>query len=324
MRVIAIAVVGTNHVIGDGHDQPFKFREDWERFKAVTMGHPIIMGRHTQDAIGRYLPGRATIVVSRNPEEVELSESEKAASFAVGSLDMAFEVAGALDEVCFVCGGGQVYRGAWDSLTELDLTEVPQAATGSVTLPEVDPDDWRCLSREPRADFDFARYFPITRTERLTLVPVGPADLDDWARLYSASDLPQAPLERHRVGLEANVQHWLDDGLGYWLVKDTLHDRPVGVGGVRRSKELPDGAWSLYYRFAPEAQQQGYAAELAQAGVDALRTVAPQATLRAAMRPDNDAAVAVARGVGLAECERVVDADGRERAVWSAPVADLA
>ena len=53
MRVIAIAVVADNGVIGDGRDQPFKFREDWDRFKATTMGHPLIMGRHTAEVMGR-------------------------------------------------------------------------------------------------------------------------------------------------------------------------------------------------------------------------------------------------------------------------------
>lgn len=323
MRVIAIAVVGTNNVIGDGHDQPFKFREDWERFKQVTMGHPYLVGRHTHEAIGRYLPGRTTIVVSRDPEQVELSDSEQAPSFAVGSVETALELAESLDDVCFVGGGGQVYRRAWENLTELDLTEVPQEGVGEVTFPEVDPEQWRCLWREPREQFDFARYFPITRTERLELVPVGPDDLDDWARLYDAGDLPPVSRERHRAGLEANVRHWLDDGLGYWLVKDRLHDRPIGVGGVRRSKELPDGAWSLYYRFLPEARGRGYAHELGRAGIEALRVVAPAAELRALLRPGNDSALAVATDLGLEQRESSRDADGRERQVFAARVAAL-
>lgn len=299
MRVIAIAVVGRNGVIGDGHDQPFKFREDFERFKATTMGHPIIMGRHTHEAIGGYLPGRTTIVVSRDPEQIELSDKESAPSFAVGSVEMALELAEALDDVCFVCGGGQVYRNMWDYLTELDITEVHDEAPGEITFPDVDPDEWRCLVREPRGEFDFTRRFPITHTERLTLVPVGPDDLDDWARLYTAPDLPEVPMERHMAGIQANVEHWLNDGLGYWLVRDSLHDAPIGVGGVRRSKELPDGAWSLYYRFAPEAQGQGYAEEMARAGTAALQLIDRDAELRAAVRPGNAASVAIATGLGL-------------------------
>ncbi|MFZ2259613.1 GNAT family N-acetyltransferase [Luteococcus japonicus] len=139
----------------------------------------------------------------------------------------------------------------------------------------------------------------MTHTERLTLVPVGPDDLDDWARLYTAPDLPEVPMERHMAGIQANVEHWLNDGLGYWLVRDSLHDAPIGVGGVRRSKELPDGAWSLYYRFAPEAQGQGYAEEMARAGIAALQLIDRDAELRAAVRPGNAASVAIATGLGL-------------------------
>lgn len=323
MRVIAIAIVGRNGVIGDGHDQPFKFREDWDRFKATTLGHPIIMGRHTHEAIGRYLPGRTTIVVSRDPEQVELSDREDAPSFAVGSVETALELAESLDDVCFICGGGQVYENTWDFLTELDITQVHDEAPGSIHFPEVDPDEWQLLLREPRGEFDFTRLFPISTTERLTLVPVGPEDLDDWVRLYSAPDLPEVPIERHRAGIEANVEHWLNDGLGYWLVKDSLHDRPIGVGGVRRNKELPEGVWGLYYRFEEASRSQGYALELAQAAVRSLKVVDPDAELRAALRPGNAAAIAVAGKLGLTLAAESDDERGPLQ-VWSAKVADLA
>ncbi|MGO4956068.1 dihydrofolate reductase [Luteococcus sp. Sow4_B9] len=322
MRVIAIAVVSENGVIGDGQDQPFKFREDWARFKQTTLGHPIILGRHTHEAIGGYLPGRTTIVVSRDPEQIELSDDPDAPSFAVGSVELALELAESLDDVCFVCGGGQVYENAWEYLTELDITQVHQRAEGTVLFPEIDPEEWLLLHREPRAQFDFTRLFPITRTDRLTLVPVGPDDLDDWARLYSASDLPEVPLERHRVGLEANVEHWLNDGLGYWLAKESLHDRPVGVGGVRRSKENPDDTWSLYYRFEEGSRNQGYAVEIAKAGVAALKVLDPDSELRAVLRPDNAAACAVAEKVGLLPTGETSDERGPLQ-IWSAVVATL-
>ena len=61
MPVIAIAIVAANGVIGDGERQPFEYAEDWARYKKVTLGHPMIMGRKTFEAIGRWLPGRTTI-----------------------------------------------------------------------------------------------------------------------------------------------------------------------------------------------------------------------------------------------------------------------
>lgn len=153
---IAIAVVGTNRVIGDGTSQPFSFAEDWARFKRVTMGHPLIFGRATQDAIGRFLPGRTTIVVTRHPESVAIPDGADAR--AVGSLDAALELGASLDEVVYVGGGGQIYAESWPKLTGLDLTEVHAAASGTVFLPKVDPDEWVETSREPHGEFDFVTY----------------------------------------------------------------------------------------------------------------------------------------------------------------------
>ncbi|MFZ0530327.1 MAG: dihydrofolate reductase [Propionicimonas sp.] len=158
MRIIAIAIVGANHVIGDGQRQPFEIAEDWERFKRVTLGHPLIMGRRTHDAIGRWLPGRTTIVVSSRPETVVLPDSVRAVGYAVSSVERALELAADLDDEVYVAGGGSVYEQAWPRLTELDLTEVHASAEGSVRFPEIDPADWVEVAREPRDGFDFVRY----------------------------------------------------------------------------------------------------------------------------------------------------------------------
>lgn len=156
MKFIGIAIVAANGVIGDGHKQPFEFAEDWRHFKAVTLGHPLIMGRKTQDAIGRFLPGRTTIIVTRRPESVLIPEGVDA--HAVGSLAAALELAASLDEVAYVAGGGEIYRQAWASLDELDLTEVHADADGSVRFPEIADAEWREVAREPRGEFDFVRY----------------------------------------------------------------------------------------------------------------------------------------------------------------------
>ena len=155
---IAIAIVAANGVIGDGEKQPFEFAEDWARYKAVTQGHPMIMGRGTHDAIGRWLPGRTTIVVTRTPQAVELPTDGRADGRAVASLDEALALARSLDDTVYVAGGGQVYAQAWDELDELDLTEVHAEAEGAVRLPDVDPGDWVEVRREPRGEFDFVGY----------------------------------------------------------------------------------------------------------------------------------------------------------------------
>ena len=158
MPVIAIAIVAANGVLGDGEKQPFEFPEDWARYKRVTLGHPMIMGRATHDAIGRWLPGRTTIIVTRTPQAVELPTDGRADGRAVASLDEALALARSLDDTVYVAGGGQVYAQAWDELDELDLTEVHADAAGSVVLPEVDPGVWEEYRREPRGEFDFVGY----------------------------------------------------------------------------------------------------------------------------------------------------------------------
>lgn len=155
-RVIAIAIVAANGVLGDGERQPFEFAEDWARYKRVTLGHPMIMGRRTHDAIGRFLPGRTTIIVTRRPERIEIPAGVDA--HAVASLDEALALAASLDDEVYVAGGGEIYRQAWPRLTDLDLTEVHADAEGSVRFPDVDPDDWVEVRREPRGPFDFVGY----------------------------------------------------------------------------------------------------------------------------------------------------------------------
>lgn len=158
VQLIAIAIVGADGVIGDGAHQPFEIPEDWARFKRVTSGHPLIMGRRTHDAIARWLPNRTTIVVTTHPETVELPDGVRARGVAVAGVDEAIDLALSLDSIVYVAGGGTVYRQAWDRLTDLDLTEVHSTAPGTVFFPEIDPEQWVETSREPHDGFDFVGY----------------------------------------------------------------------------------------------------------------------------------------------------------------------
>lgn len=157
MRIIGIAIVGSNGVIGDGHSQPFQIAEDWARFKRVTLGHPMIMGRRTHEAIGRWLPGRITIVVTGDPSRIDLP-TDGATGYAVATLEEAFELARSLDDEIYVAGGGSIYHQAWPELTELDLTRVDAEAEGTVFFPPVEPAEWREVAREQHAGFAFVRY----------------------------------------------------------------------------------------------------------------------------------------------------------------------
>ncbi|SYZ34258.1 dihydrofolate reductase [Propionibacterium australiense] len=159
-RVIAIAMVAANGVIGDGKTQPFTFGEDWARFKATTLGHPLIVGHATHRAMG-LLTGRTSIVISHDPASVRFPDVPPpgARGIAVAGLEEALRVAAGLDrEKIFVCGGGQVYRDAMDWVAELDITHVHADADGQVTFPRIDAATWREIERVDGEQFDFVRY----------------------------------------------------------------------------------------------------------------------------------------------------------------------
>lgn len=148
----AIAAVARNGVIGAGQEIPWRIPEDWQRFKEVTLGGVLIMGRKTYESIGRPLPGRTTIVVSRGSPE--LPEGVLLA----GSLSEALEVAEGLSGRVFIAGGGEVFKLAWPLLTDLDLTWVDQKPQGTAFFPHVDPREWAEIARIPRDGYEFVRY----------------------------------------------------------------------------------------------------------------------------------------------------------------------
>ena len=158
-RVTLIAAVARNGVIGAEGDMPWRIPEDFAFFKRTTMGHPMVMGRATFDSIGRPLPGRRSIVVTRSQtwrhDGVEVAHS----------LDDALRLAacGAGGDEVFVVGGGQIYRQAMPLADRLLITEVDLEPDGEVTFPEIDPQTWREVSRVPGGDssdisFAFVEY----------------------------------------------------------------------------------------------------------------------------------------------------------------------
>ena len=150
--VIAIAAVARNGVIGAGNDIPWRIAEDLARFKAITMGHVLIMGRRTYESIGRPLPGRTTIVVTRNPcWHVD-------GVLVATDLDEAFRLAYLKHpEKVFVAGGGQIYAAAWDRLDRLEITEVDAEPDGDVHFPAIGP-EWSEIERDQRAGVAFVTF----------------------------------------------------------------------------------------------------------------------------------------------------------------------
>jgi dihydrofolate reductase len=145
MTVTLVAAVGANGVIGVDGGLPWRLPEDLAHFKALTMGHPMIMGRATFDSIGRALPGRTTIVVTRNPawsaDGVETAPD----------LETALQRAAELDDDIFIVGGGQIYAQALDAgLVDLMVvTRVAAAPEGDVRFPPVDWERWTPVVRIP-------------------------------------------------------------------------------------------------------------------------------------------------------------------------------
>jgi dihydrofolate reductase len=152
-EIIGIAAVAANGVIGADNDIPWRIAADWQRFKALTMGQVLIMGRKTYDSIGRPLPGRTTFVITR--DRMWRGDGVR----AVPSVDEAIDQAILLDpQKIFVAGGGEIYRAAWNRLSGLEITEVGQYPQGDVRFPDINPDDWIETGREPHEGHSFVSY----------------------------------------------------------------------------------------------------------------------------------------------------------------------
>ena len=135
-----------NHVIGRDNQMPWKISADLQFFKRVTMGHPVIMGRKTWESIGRPLPGRRNIVVSRNAD-YELNGAELA-----GSLDDALNQLSEAPRV-FVIGGEQLFKQAFARADRLYITEIDIDVDGGDTFFEVPtPSEWKAVERTPESE----------------------------------------------------------------------------------------------------------------------------------------------------------------------------
>lgn len=140
-----------NHVIGKDNQMPWKISADLQFFKKVTMGYPIIMGRKTWESIGRPLPGRRNVVVSRNTNYSAIGAE------LVGSLDQALELLKEFKRV-FVIGGQQLFTQAFPQADELFITEIEIQVDGDTYFEIPDPNDWQEAERilESEGDIQFA------------------------------------------------------------------------------------------------------------------------------------------------------------------------
>jgi dihydrofolate reductase len=136
-----IAAVARNGVIGAGNALPWRLPEDLRRFKALTLGHSVVMGRRTFDSLGRALPGRQNIVVTRQ------------GTLAASGVEVAHSLGDALNLVrdpppAWCIGGGQLFREALPRAARLEITWIDADVAGDAYFPPVDWSHWREVARE--------------------------------------------------------------------------------------------------------------------------------------------------------------------------------
>lgn len=136
-----IVAVANNNVIGINNTLPWHLPEDLKHFKALTMGHHIIMGRKTYESLGRLLPGRTTVIVTRN------NRYKVEGAIVVNSLEAALE-ASSNDEEVFLIGGAELYEIGLTHADKLYVTEVNAEFEGDAFLPSFDLAHWQEASRE--------------------------------------------------------------------------------------------------------------------------------------------------------------------------------
>lgn len=144
MDICLIAALDRNGLIGRDNALPWRLPADLQHFKRVTLGKPIVMGRLTWESLGRPLPGRHNIVLTRDP-----AYRAEGAS-VVHSIDAALAAAGAVDDV-MVIGGAALYRKLLPRAARLYLTRIDAAFDGDAWFPEVDPAEWCEVAREAHA-----------------------------------------------------------------------------------------------------------------------------------------------------------------------------
>jgi dihydrofolate reductase len=150
--------LAANRVIGKNNALPWHLPADLKRFKALTMGHPVVMGRKTYESIGGPLPGRRNLVITRN------RDYSAPGCEVVHSLDAAIAACRGAQEI-FVIGGAELFRESLPRAQCLEFTEIRAEIEGDVTFPEFSMSEWHETGREIHSDeagspfrYDFVRY----------------------------------------------------------------------------------------------------------------------------------------------------------------------
>lgn len=154
MNLSVIVAMDRNGVIGKDNDLPWHLSSDLKHFKAITMGKPIVMGRKTHESIGRPLPGRENIVVTRN------INYKTEGCTVVNSLEVLSDYCHGHNEI-MIMGGAELYKQAINKATRLYLTEVQAEVEGDTFFPEFNHEEWQEVERQDfkadeRNDYDYS------------------------------------------------------------------------------------------------------------------------------------------------------------------------
>ena len=158
-RITIIVAYASNRVIGNAGNIPWHLAEDLKRFRQLTIGHSIIMGRKTWESIGRLLPGRKHIIVSRKPGY------EVAGAKVVDSVEAAVAAARDDSEI-FVIGGGEIYARALPLAERILATEIDAKFEGDTYFPELEKGNWRETARLSREDSGGGPRYSFVTLER--------------------------------------------------------------------------------------------------------------------------------------------------------------
>ncbi len=140
-----LVAMAKNRVIGKDNTLPWQLPPDLKHFKQLTMGHHIVMGRKTYESIGRPLPGRTSIIITRQPDY------QVPGAIVVASIDQALKVSSEGQEIgqeIFVIGGAEIYQQALELCQRIYITEIQQEFDGDTLFPELNQQEWREISRE--------------------------------------------------------------------------------------------------------------------------------------------------------------------------------
>ncbi|WP_077960547.1 dihydrofolate reductase [Ensifer adhaerens] len=168
-KISIVVAVAVNGVIGRDGDLPWRLSTDLKRFKALTIGKPVIMGRKTWASLGRPLPGRLNIVITRNADFAAEGASVVPSLAAAIALATAGAEAAGADEIC-VIGGGEIYRQSIALADILHVTEVQATVDGDTRFPDIDPERFEKVFEEdlPQGEKDSHAMHFVTYKRRAT------------------------------------------------------------------------------------------------------------------------------------------------------------